>query len=134
MEPLKVVVRYQDGKIIKGVTSNFNQNRPIFHIKSNDQDAAAKPIEINIQDLKAIFFVKDFDGNSSYEERNEFIEGERPQGRKIEVKFNDGEVIVGSTVGFNPKRKGVFVFPVDNQCNNMRIFVLSEAVKEAKFI
>ncbi len=134
MEPLKIVVRYQDGKIIKGVTSNFNQNRPIFHIKSNDQDAAAKPIEINIQDLKAIFFVKDFDGNSSYEERNEFIEGERPQGRKIEVRFNDGEVIVGSTVGFDPKRKGFFVFPVDNQCNNMRIFIISEAVKEAKFI
>jgi len=134
MEPLKIVVRYKDGKMIKGVTSNFNQNRPIFHIKSNDQDAAAKLIEVNIQDLKAIFFVKDFAGNPDYEERKEFIEGDRPQGKKIEVRFNDGEVIVGSTVGYDPKRKGFFVFPVDDQCNNVRIFVISETVKEAKFI
>ena len=63
-----------------------------------------------MKDLKAIFMVRDFIGHSLYKERKKYIEGENPSGKKVEVTFIDGEVLVGSTLGYNPKRQGFLSF------------------------
>jgi hypothetical protein len=55
--------------------------------------------------------MRDFVGNYLYNERKGYIEREKPSGRKIEVTFKDGEVLVGSTLGYDPSRPGFFSFP-----------------------
>jgi hypothetical protein len=84
--------------------------------------------------LKAVFFVRDFAGNPMHEERKEYKEGEKPQGRKVEVMFKDGEVLVGTTLGYDPSRPGFFIFPADPKSNNVRVFVVSTAVKKVRFL
>jgi len=98
MEKIKVVVRYRDGKLIKGFTQDFFPNKERFHLIPADNPSGGI-IEVSTIDLKAIFIVRDFTGDSLYNERKEYIEGEKPSGKKVEVTFIDGEVLVGSTLG-----------------------------------
>ena len=133
MEPVKVVVRYADGVMLKGFTQDFLPNKDRFHIHPADK-AAGEAKEVLVKELKAVFFVHDFAGDSKYEERKVFLEGEKASGKKVEVMFKDGEVVVGSTLGYDPNRPGFFVFPVDPKSNNIRIFVVSLAVKNVRHL
>jgi hypothetical protein len=87
-----------------------------------------------MKDLKAVFFVKDFTGNSSYNEKKSFAPGQIINGRKVKVSFKDGEVLVGSTMGYDPKREGFFLFPPDAQSNNMKVFVVLSSVGKVDYI
>ena len=62
------------------------------------------------------------------------ITGRTIQGRKIRVVFTDGEILVGTTQGYDSKRPGFFVFPADTDANNDRVFVLQGATREVAFI
>ncbi len=130
----KIVVRYANGRIIKGFTYNFYPNRLSFHILPAIAGLSGETIEVRIKDLKAVFFVRDFGGNPSYNERKEFAEGERPPGRKVEVTFADGEVLVGSTLCYDTRRQGFFIIPIDTKSNNLKVFVISEAVTKVRFL
>jgi hypothetical protein len=52
----------------------------------------------------------------------------------MEVTCKDGEVIVGTTTGYDPKRPGFFLFPIDPSANNERVFVVTSAVRTARFL
>jgi len=127
MEPTKVVLRFKDGRVLKGFTQNFLPHKDQFHLFPVDKPPGL-PIEVAMKELKAVFVVRDFVGNSRYAERNKYLEEEKPSGLKIEVTFADGEVLVGSTLGCDLKRPGFFVFPADPNSNNIRIFVVSSGV------
>ena len=62
----KIVMRYADGKLRKGTTADFFPNKDIFHL--NDKDDG-KIYEINVLDLKAVFFVKTYEGDPAYDEK-----------------------------------------------------------------
>lgn len=132
MEPSKIVVRYLNGKILKGTTQNFFPNKPTFHVLPNHPQKSKELMEISLSDLKAVFFVRDFLGNKLYRERKQLSPGEKPQGRLIEVTCKDGEVIVGSTTGYDPKRPGFIIFPVDPKGNNIKAYILSNAVSKVR--
>lgn len=87
---------------------------------------------VMVKDLKAIFFVQDFEGNAQYNERKNYGEGDKAQGKKVEVTFADGETLVGSTMGYDPNRQGFFLFPVDPKSNNMRVYAVCSAVKQVR--
>ena len=78
--------------------------------------------------------VRDFIGNPLYNEQKKYMEAEKPSGRKVEVTFIDGEVMVESTLGYDPKRQGFFLFPADPQSNNIRVFAISSAVKSVRYL
>ncbi len=133
MEPVKVVVRYVSGKIIKGFTQDFLPNKDRFHLHPANKPSGDVPaMEILVKDLKALFFVKDFGGDPQHVERKKYMEGEHPQGRKVEVTFSDGEVMVGTTLGYDPNRPGFFIFPADPKCNNIRVFAVTTSVKKVR--
>ncbi len=133
MEPVKVVARYIDGRRVKGFSQDFFPNKDRFHIYP-----AAKPsgeaVEVLVKELKAVFFVQVFTGNPLYNERKKYVEGEKPSGRKVEVTFMDGEVLVGTTLGYDPGRPGFFLFPADPKSNNLRVFAVSTAVKKVRYL
>jgi hypothetical protein len=132
MDPVKVVVRYADGKVIKGYTQDFFPNKDRFHLQPHERSTGQDTQQVLLKDLKAIFFVKDFGGNPAYDERRQFGDGDRPQGRKMEILFKDGEKLVGSTLGYEPNRPGFFIQPVDGQSNNMRVFVVQAFVDKVR--
>ncbi len=55
-------------------------------------------------------------------------------GRKVRVLFTDGELLVGTTQGYDARRPGFFVFPADTESNNERIFVVRGAIQQISFI
>lgn len=134
LEHGKIVVHYIGGRILKGFTYDFYPNKSCFHVMSATCGVGGKATEVWVKDLKGVFFVRDFGGNPHYVERKEFLEGERPPGRKVEVTFKDGEVLVGSTVGYDPRRPGFFLIPVDPKSNNLKVFVVSSAVNNVRFL
>jgi hypothetical protein len=131
MEPVKVVVRYLNGKVIKGFTQDFFPNKDRFHLRPAAQSSSESAM-VMVKDLKAIFFVQDFEGNAQYNERKNYGEGDKAQGKKVEVTFADGETLVGSTMGYDPNRQGFFLFPVDPKSNNMRVYAVCSAVKQVR--
>ena len=119
---------------MKGTTQNFFPNKPVFHVNRHGGTGTGDLVEVNLEELKAIFFVRDFTGNPKHVDKKELAPGERAQGRLMEVTCMDGEVIVGTTTGYDPKRPGFFLFPLDPSANNARIFLVSSAVKTARFL
>lgn len=129
----KVVARFQDGRILKGFTSDFLPAKEMFHLSPQDVAPGARPLEVRVAELKAVFFVKDFAGDSQHKDD---ADATHPAigGRKIKVTFKDGEVIVGTTQGYQPGRPGFFVVPLDGKSNNERCFVVSAATQEVSFL
>jgi hypothetical protein len=125
----RIVARYRDGRVVKGTTNDFLPTRPGFHLIP----AAGGPTDVVlVGDLKALFFVRDLTGNKDYDEKKTF---ERPAvGRKVQVTFTDGEVLVGTTQAYQPDRVGFFMVPVDPLSNNERIFVVKAATKDVKLL
>lgn len=130
----KIVIRYQDGRINKGVTTNFGFNKEFFHLTSVNALPDTKPTKVSLQDLKAVFFVKTFGGNPEYKDKNEFNGVKMAAQRKIKVTFKDGEVLMGTTYDYKPGSSGFFIFPVDPQSNIDRCFIISASTKEVSFI
>jgi hypothetical protein len=133
MEPVKVVAGYLDGRRVKGLSQDFFPNKDRFHITPADK-SKGEIMEILLKELKAIFFVRDFAGNKEYEERKGYLPAEKPSGRKVEVTFKDGEILIGTTLGYDPSRLGFFVFPSDPKSNNIRIFAITAAIKNVRFL
>ena len=133
MESIKIIARYSDGHMAKGYTQDFFSNKAIFHLYPYDTESAER-VEIQLKDLKAVFFVRDFGGDPTYKERKKFLETEKPSGRAVEVTFKDGERIVGSTLGYDPQRPGFFIFPADPNENNLRVFAVSKSVTNVRFL
>ncbi|MEO6447166.1 MAG: hypothetical protein ABIZ91_10415 [Gemmatimonadaceae bacterium] len=116
-----VVARFTDGSTLKGTCLDVDPNRPKCHVRT--ADGAMTPVML--ADLKALFFVKSTDGNPAHVESLE-IEPVDPRlrgSRLVEVKFSDGERLVGFTSGFALKRAFFFLIPVDVRSNNVRVLV-----------
>ncbi len=90
----------------------------------------ASRITVPIGQLKAIFFVHDFEGDPAHRPG---VDTSIEHGRRIEVTFVDGEVLAGTTLTYSPEGRGFFVTPLDTRGNNVRIFVAPGAVRHVKF-
>jgi small nuclear ribonucleoprotein (snRNP)-like protein len=126
----QVVVRYRDGRLLKGVTSNFLPARDGFHVQTPEGEVVA----VAQDELKALFFVRDFAGDPTRKESSQFSATRPALGRKIRVEFADGEVIVGTTQGYQRSRPGFFVIPADAGSNNERCFVVTAATRRVSSV
>lgn len=127
----KVVVHSLSGKILKGTTQDFFPNRPLFHV----QPVGGGPsVEIRCKSLKAAFFVRDFEGDRQRKDLRGFIAGpaETAQGKKLAVRFKDGELLCGYSLSYSPDRDGFFLFPADPGSNNLRIYVITTSAVDVK--
>ncbi len=109
----KIVVKYHDGSIVKGYTTDFNPNKDCFHIYLVGEDMETpkeEKIEVKLNTIKAVFFVKSFLGNKDYQKVRTFegYESGPPSQRKIIVIFKDGENFYGTTHSYSPDRSGFF--------------------------
>jgi len=126
----KVIARFRDGRMLSGYTNDFHPSKAQLHLSP---DPYGRDITIvRLGQLKALFFVRAFEGNPTRVERTDF--GAAPQGRKVEVTFHDNEVLVGTTLGYRRDGSGFFVHPADLESNNLRVFVTACGVKKFRFL
>ena len=123
----KVVARFRDGRMVKGYTYDFNPYKETFHVCVTQY--SKEVIGVSHSPLKAVFFVKTFEGNKDHRDPEDFsLDSLKSMpGLKVKVTFFDGEVMYGSTNGYAPERKGFFIFPVDKESNNDRVFAIRES-------
>ena len=135
----KVIVKFKDGKILKGWVANISPNKEVFHLYKHEEFREQEKkdvVEVKLSSLRAVFFVKSYKGNKDYK-KVETFEGQpkiTPSQRKIIVTCKDGEKIYGTTLGYNPNRKGFFIYPIDPNDNNERIFIIQETVESVELV
>jgi hypothetical protein len=128
----KIVVRYREGRLLKGFTHDFHPSRTQFSLWPSVNSAPGERMYVPTSQLKAVFFVRDFEGNPLYTEDRIFDTG--AGGRRLEVTFADDEVLIGSTLSYRPDGVGFFVSPADSRGNNLRVFVVSGAIRHVRFL
>ena len=125
-----VVARYRDGRIIKGTTYDFGPQKKTFHVVPLGEEGQ-KVSEVLFSDLKAVFFVRSLEGKQDHPLTKDVSEekGEPGTRMKVKITFLDGETLMGTTQGYTLEREGFFIVPLEEDSNNLRIFVISKAVK-----
>ena len=126
----KVIARFRDGHLVRGYTTDFHPAKPHLHL--SPEPHSRDTLVLQLSQLKALFFVRDFTGDQTRVDRQEF--GSAPQGRKVAITFNDGETLLGSTLGYRGEGNGFFVHPADPRSNNLRVFVAPGATQQVRFL
>ncbi len=135
----KVVLRFIDGSTLKGYMENFAPSDGLVEIKKLSGEREVVPIDR----LKAIFFVRTFEGDPEYNEKKAF-QGSGIRLKRVFVKFKDGESMTGYIEGDVPwqkgffleqsKKNGFFLLPTDDKSNNIKVYVVAKAVKDVTLI
>lgn len=105
----KIVARFRDGRLVKGLVRGFSIESDTVVL--NDQKTLQE-IRVPMAELKAIFFVKNFGGSSKHVERKAFG-----------IRKNPGK-----------KVQGFFLTPVDADSNNNKVFVVAGAIQDITII
>ena len=88
----KIVVAFLNGHRLKGYSFNFSPVKDSFDIFAQEDSGQQRGTKVDLKEVKAVFFAKDFAGDPKYQE-SIVVEGQ-PMGRKMEVTFGDGEKLV----------------------------------------
>ena len=122
----QVVARYQDGRLLKGISMDIDPAKPVFHVRPPQGTA----VQVELSDLKALFFVRSLTGNPAHtEDPTPNPADPRARGSSvIRITFKDGEVLVGLTIHYPPTRSYFYVTPVDPRSNNIRVLVNRAAI------
>ncbi len=138
----KVVLRLVNSEIIKGYIKDFSECSDETEV---EDPATGKVLSVKMESLKAIFFVKSFDGDPAYRESKRY--GRMPEKKKrVYVRFKDRESLLGYIEGDIPwkkgfflsktsdGKKGFFLIPTDGESNNKRVFVVASSIEDIAFI
>ncbi len=128
----RIVLHFKDGEIKKGYSRNFAFYKKAFDILEvgSKTKEEGETLEIIFEDLKAAFFVKDFNGNEGYHTNSK---AERYGfGDRVEVTFADDETIIGYTPNYRENNNGFILYPADNETNNEIVGVVRSATQSIK--
>jgi hypothetical protein len=123
--PQKVVAHFIDHTIVKGTSVDVDPGKPRCHIRTE-----TGVLEVDLSQLKALYFVKDLSGRPEYSEQRAAQDGDsRLRGsHAVKLTFMDGEPLHALMNRFPPNRPFYFVLPIDAESNNERILVNRDAV------
>ena len=140
------VVIHVENQVIKGFLQNRQENTldallrdasalppPFLRIRPLGQDSFQ---EIAIEDTKAIFYVKDFDGDPRHKDLRFYRGAPIVHGVWVRVEFLDGEIMEGlvhNTIRFLAD-SGFFVRPTDPESNNRLVYVLKRWLRDCRIL
>jgi len=118
----KVVIRKLDKSLVRGyIDPRTYMNPNGVELLEYDGHLVSVPLD----QIKAVFFVRDFEGNPQRSERKIFHSRPRQSGLWVRMIFKDNEVLEGLTpnnlLDLDPT--GFYITPPDVYSNNLRIFV-----------
>ncbi|HVZ19122.1 MAG TPA: hypothetical protein VG897_18535 [Terriglobales bacterium] len=146
MARLKIVAHLRTGKLMKGYvdlpvpTDNTGlvTNVPISLPKQitieNSETHHKHPVALS--SLKALFFVKSFQGNPSYSEIKFFNGEPKIEGLWVQLTFADNEKtegIVHNSIAFLTE-PGFLMKPPDPNSNNQAVYVLKESLTQFRVV
>jgi len=118
----RLVIRYADGRLLKGTSYTIDLDAAGFHLTPQVSQATVdENVFVRFADVKAVFFVRDFDGKFD----PKTVEQEwAPEGSEVTVVFPDGEVIEGfSLVSLDENQPRFHMIPKDYKGNNISLIV-----------
>ena len=125
-----VVARLASGLVLRGTTVDFTPERPTLWITP---DGGGRGVELRVSDLKALFFVPT-NGSGETASRSRPAYAPEPDatrnGKRLVVRFLDGETMTGHALSYRPEKVGFFLFPDDPECQYEKIFVLQAATSD----
>lgn len=131
MDRQRLVVHRRDGRTLPGICRSLNTASDGFYLELVDERGALrqKQTYVAFQDVKAIFYVKSFDGNFDAEQYPQET-NRAPGSTPIVVEFEDGEILQARTFRpYRPEDRRFKVIPEDVGSNNVSILVECAAVK-----
>ena len=118
----QIVVRFLDGRIEKGTPATWDIESDGFGLLPRDAlPGSTEEIFVSFCDLKAVYFVRDFDGQIGRK-----MESPETQIRGIHMKltFYDGEQVDGFTAQtYDPVSERFYFFPSDQTGNTISMVV-----------
>ncbi len=134
----RVIVRYSDGATLRGYFST--EDLPLagsdpaatFSIRNVEGELE----DVEVARLKAIFFVKSFEGKQDYSEFKVFTHQPNGRGVWVRVQFHDGEIMEGIAPNSLSTFAGqVFsLTPPDPRSNNETVLVSKKSMKEMQIL
>ena len=128
----KLIVRYRDGRLLKGYSKGLQPGTGHVHVSTVPDGPVSSRITVPLSHLKALFFVHEFEGRTAppvdAKPRTDLL-----RGRTVTITFLDGEVLTGTTLTYSGDGPGFFVLPLDEASNNEQIFVVTAAVRHMQF-
>lgn len=123
----RLVVRFADGRVLKGTSYTIDVNSRGFYIDPKDalSDDESAQVFVRFSDLKAVFFVRDFDGK--FDEKQQHPEW-FPEGHEMIVKFKDGEIIEGYALKTYDENAPRFHLIPKEQGNNISVLIERQCV------
>lgn len=125
----RVVVRKLDHCLLKGYVDSTG------YVSANGVeilDREGRTVTVPLQEVKGVFFVKEFDGNPQRSERKVFLSRPRLAGLWVRMTFKDNEIMEGllpsNLLELSPE--GYLVTPSDLYSNNLKIFVPRTALND----
>jgi len=118
----KVVVRKVDKELVKGYVDSeqFLGDESVEML-----DVQGRVLTIPLDQIKGIYFVREFEGQPDRPERKIFLSRPRLAGLWVRMTFKDSEVLDGlmseNLLALQPH--GFLVAPPDVYSNNLKIFV-----------
>lgn len=142
---LKVVARLRNGKLVKGYWAGSSAafedffQAPEFAISDLidvEPLGASKRISVPLDSLKALFFVKSFDGKKEYPEVKFFDKTPPIRGLWVRVQFYDNEALEGVIANSirHLVEPGFFMKPPDPQSNNEIVYVIKASLTDFRIL
>jgi hypothetical protein len=117
----RVVIRKLDKGLIKGF---LDPGRYLGH-EIEVLDREGRLVHVPLDEIKAVFFVRDFEGNPDRAERKVFRSRPRLAGLWVRMTFKDEEVLEALLPNnlLEADPLGYLVTPPDVYSNNLKIFI-----------
>lgn len=126
----KVIIRFQDGRVLKAYGDSFLPWEEEILVK----DALEQMVHVRLSDVKLIGFVKEFESDGAATHKpSPPLQYMAVPGRRVLLTFRDGERMVGVTSLDTPPKQGFFVTPLNPNSNNTRVYVNPGALTSFRF-
>lgn len=125
------MVHLKNGEITKGYSADFSPEVSSFHLIAMNDPLCKE--EVRLESLKAVFFVKDFEGDFLHIDSHDFAETSA-SGKHIVVSFFDGELLFGISESVDRKKNGFYILPIDKESNIVRAFVINSFIESVNFV
>lgn len=133
-EIIKGLVQTLSGDSLEAVLSDAERSTP--HRLSVRRIGSEAIEQIPIDQAKAVFFVRSFEGDSQHRDLRFYSGAAIMQALWVRIEFTDGEVIEGlvdNTVRYLMD-EGFFLRPTDPRSNNRLIYVQKRWIKDCRVL
>jgi uncharacterized protein DUF6982 len=142
---VKIVAHLRDGSLLKGVTDALSQH-PEGLLRDGPcslplqlkmrVNGSRKEVPLLLESLKALFFVKSFEGRTQYQEMKFFDSHPPVEGLWVRLKYYDGEASEGVVHNslHHLTDPGFFLKPPDPESNNEYVYVLKASLTDFRVL